>query len=166
MIDIKDIERLGKKKEKENLRFREYLKRTADSDILDKQFKELHEKYFKEYDCSKCRNCCKKCGLIVNDEELTNICKHLDIDKNKFIRKYIKDSHTDYEYTFKHKRCDFLTSNNECLLECIKLKCCIDYPYTDKEERLFSMYGIIENTKICPVVYEIIEELKNIYNFK
>lgn len=33
MIDIKEIERFGKSKEKENFRFREYLKRTADSDV-------------------------------------------------------------------------------------------------------------------------------------
>ena len=55
MIEVKDIERLGKSKEKENLRFREYLKMRADDEVLDMQFKELHEKYFKVDDCSTCR---------------------------------------------------------------------------------------------------------------
>lgn len=166
MIEVRDVERLGKSKEKENLRFREYLKMRADEEVLDKQFRELHEKYFKEYDCSKCRNCCKKCGLVISEDELNNICDYLEMNKNKFIKKYIKEDCTYYEYRFKHKRCDFLSSDNECLLEDVKPQCCIDYPHTNKEDRLSSMYSIVGNTKVCPVVYEILEELKDIYNFK
>ena len=48
-----------------NHKFRTYLKIHADPEELDRQFKELHDKYFAVYDCSKCRNCCKKyCGTI------------------------------------------------------------------------------------------------------
>ena len=49
MIEVKDVKRLGKLKEDENLRFRQFLKINADEDELDKQFKELHNKYFKIY---------------------------------------------------------------------------------------------------------------------
>lgn len=51
MIEVKDIKRLGNLKEEENLRFRQFLKMNADPDKLDRQFKELHNKYFKIYDC-------------------------------------------------------------------------------------------------------------------
>lgn len=60
MIDINDLVILANRKEEENYRFRNYLKNYADEEELDKQFKRLHEKYFKIYDCKKCRNCCKK----------------------------------------------------------------------------------------------------------
>lgn len=33
-----------------------------------------------------------------------------------------------------------------------------EYPYTDKGERLFSLYSIIANASICLVVYEILED--------
>ena len=56
MIDINELKVLANKKEKENLRFRKYLKNHADEEKLDKQFKKLHDKYFKVYDCKKCRN--------------------------------------------------------------------------------------------------------------
>ena len=65
MIAIEKLEYWAGKKEKENYRFRTYLKMHADPDELDAQFKELHQVLFSEYDCSKCRNCCKKyCGTI------------------------------------------------------------------------------------------------------
>ena len=52
LIKIEDLERLALEKEDENYRFRRFLKNHADEEELDKQFKRLHEKYFKLYDCS------------------------------------------------------------------------------------------------------------------
>ena len=46
------------KVERENYKFRTYLKNHADSDELDEQFLELHNELFKVYDCSKCRSSC------------------------------------------------------------------------------------------------------------
>ena len=125
MIDIKDLKHLAKQKENENYRFRQFLKIHADEEELDKQFKELHNKYIQEN---------------LNEEY--------------------------GEYTFKEKRCKFLDENNNCKVkECLP-KSCKEYPYTNKEERLFSLYSVISNASVCPVVYEILEELKKIYNFK
>ena len=50
MIGIKEI---SEEKLDENYRFRTYLKTHADEKTLDEQFKELHTKYFKTFDCSK-----------------------------------------------------------------------------------------------------------------
>ena len=74
LIRIDDLERLAFEKENENYRFRSFLKNHADVEELDRQFKRLHEKYFRIYDCSKCRNCCKKLGISMNEDELDKIC--------------------------------------------------------------------------------------------
>ena len=166
MIDIKDLKHLANQKENENYRFRHFLKIYADEEELDKQFKELHNKYFKIYDCKKCRNCCKEIGISMDENELNKICKYIKLDKNKYIQENLNKKYG--EYTFKEKRCKFLDENNNCKVkECLP-KSCKEYPYTDKEERLFSLYSVISNASVCPVVYEILEELKNIYiyNFK
>ena len=73
---------------------------------------------------------------------------------------------TSGKYSFKCDRCKFLNDDNNCLVDSYLPESCRDYPYTNKSERLFSLYGIIGNASICPVVYEILEELKKIYNFK
>ena len=59
-----------------------------------------------------------------------------------------------------------IDSNNNCKIEKCLPSSCVEYPYTNKEERLFSLYSVIGNVSICPVVYEILEELKNEYNFR
>lgn len=164
MIDIIDLEELSKEKENENYRFRKYLKIHADEEELDRQFKRLHQKYFKIYDCSKCRNCCKKIGISMDEDELNNICNYLKIDKEKFIKDNLIENYG--EYSFKETKCKFLDDDNNCKISKCLPRTCIEYPYTDKEERLFSLYSIISNASVCPVVYEIIEELKKEYNFK
>lgn len=59
MIEPWKIEEAFANVERENYKFRIYLKNHADVDELDEQFLKLHNELFKEYDCSKCRNCCK-----------------------------------------------------------------------------------------------------------
>lgn len=162
MVDLNDIERLGKLKEKENYRFRVFLKENADEEELDKQFKELHEKYFKIYDCTKCRNCCKKIGTIIKEDELTKICEELKLDE-RFVSDNLEEKYG--EYTFKKDKCLFLDGNTCKVEKCLPIAC-KEYPYTNKEERLFSLYSVISNASICPVVYEILEELKKIYKFR
>ena len=110
MIEVKDIKRLGNLKEEENLKFRQFLKMNADPDKLDRQFKELHNKYFKIYDCSKCRNCCRELGTVITEDELEAITKTLHIDKEKFEKKYLEED--DDRYKFKTKECQFLNNNN------------------------------------------------------
>lgn len=56
MIKLDELENLAESKQEENLKFRRYLKNHADEEELDNDLKELHEKYFKIYDCTKCRN--------------------------------------------------------------------------------------------------------------
>lgn len=164
MIDINDLAVLANRKEEENHRFRNYLKNHADNEELDKQFKSLHEKYFKIYDCKKCRNCCKKIGISVNEDELNAICNYLKIGKEKFSKDNLIERYG--EYSFKEHKCKFLEENNNCKIEKCLPRTCKEYPYTDKEERLFSLYSIVDNASICPVVYEILEDLKKEYNFK
>ena len=164
MINIEELEMLANKKEKENYRFRSYLKTHADEEKLDQQFKRLHEKYFKIYDCKKCRNCCKKLGISIDEYELDNICNYLNFNKEKFIKENLIQNYNNF--SFKGCKCRFLDENNNCKIsKCLPITC-KEYPYTNKEERLFSLYSIVSNASICPVVYEILEELKKEYNFK
>ena len=106
MIDINDLAILTNRKEEENYRFRNYLKSHADEKKLDKQFKRLHDKYFKIYDCKKCRNCYKTIGISMDLDELNAICNYLKIDKEKFCNDNLIEKYG--EYSFKELKCKFL----------------------------------------------------------
>ena len=163
-VQIDELERLASVKESENYRFRTYLKIHAQEEELDRQFWRLHEKYFKIYDCSKCRNCCKKLGISMNESELNKICEHLHLDKKKFIEDHLNEKYGNY--SFKGTKCQFLCDDNRCQISDCLLESCKEFPYTNKPERLFSLLNMVANVKVCPVVYEILEELKKEYRFK
>lgn len=59
MLPPRKVKFEAKKKKRENLEFRTFLKCNADEKELDEQFETLHDELFANYDCNRCRNCCK-----------------------------------------------------------------------------------------------------------
>lgn len=85
MIAPRKVKFEAKKKENENIEFRTFLKCNADEKELDEQFKKLHEELFANYDCSRCRNCCKMyCGSIP-EEDLEKDAEYLEITEEELI---------------------------------------------------------------------------------
>ena len=68
-------------------------------------------------------------------------------------------------YRTKHCPCDFLKDDGACALGDCKPANCRRYPYTDQPDRMGSLLSIIESAEVCPVVYEILERLKEEYHF-
>ena len=163
IISLDKLKEQGELKIKENLKFRTFLKNRRDLEKLDREFKELHKKLFENYDCSLCLNCCKEYHGVIPVEDLEKDAKYLKMTKREFIRKYLVKRNGGYES--KNKPCD-LFCNNKCSLNENKPQDCKDYPYTNQKDRFFSLFSIIESSKICPIVYEILEELKERYDFK
>ena len=164
MIEPLKIEEEFEKVEHQNFAFRTYLKNHADSDELDEQFKRLHNELFKDYDCSKCRNCCKVYSITFEETEIKTIANLYKMTKEEFMDEFIEINLNGYEV--KGKPCCFLTENGDCKIGKCKPEGCRDYPHTNKPDRLFSLYSIIESASVCPVVFEIIQRLKKIYDFK
>ena len=70
----------AKKKEDENFKFRSFLKGHADEEELDEQFLRLHKELFANYDCSKCRNCCKMYkGSIPKEDVESGIIRNMSL---------------------------------------------------------------------------------------
>ena len=107
----------------------------------------------------------------------TQIGKHLGVDRST-VRKYLQMSREDFmslyldvtaesgEYSTRHKPCDFLKEDGNCLLGDCKPESCKKYPHTDQPDRMGSLYSIIDFAEVCPVVYEMLERLKEIYGFR
>jgi len=79
MIQPEKVKAEAKKKEAENIKFRSCLKCHADEEELDRQFLELHNRLFKDYDCSKCRNCCKMYRGSIPPEDVQTDAAYLKI---------------------------------------------------------------------------------------
>ena len=120
MIRPSQVSFYAKKAEKKNQQFRTWLKTHVDPDELDKQFLELHNELFADYDCSRCRNCCKEYhgSIPVEDVERDATFLHMSVDE--FKNKYLNESLEDGGYSTRNVPCDFLSENGSCILgDCI-----------------------------------------------
>ncbi|MDR3594428.1 YkgJ family cysteine cluster protein [Clostridium sp.] len=164
MIESSEVKKEFNRIEDENYAFRAYLKNHADIDELDQQFLKLHKELFINYDCSKCRNCCKEYSASFEEHELATVADFLKISEKEFRNNYIEEELG--EYQLKKRPCCFLKEDGSCEIEVCKPESCQGYPFTDRPERMFSLLGIIESASVCPVVFEMFERLKKEYRFK
>lgn len=166
MISPNEITTKAKLKENENYMFRTYLKMHADPFKLDKQFRKLHDELFAVYDCNQCRNCCKMYCGVIPEKDIERVAVQFSISSEEFIDKYLEYNPAGVSYKTKHCPCDFLKEDGDCALGECKPENCRKYPYTDQSDRMGSLLSIIESASICPVVFEILERLKEEYHFR
>lgn len=163
MIHPDKIQEAARRKENENFRFRTYLKRHADEKTLDRQFFYLHQQLFKNYDCSKCRNCCKMYRGSIPKEDLWRDARYLDITTEQFVDFFLEKDENGKDYQTKHMPCDFLLEDGNCRLGDYKPDSCKNFPNSNRPERLYSMLNMIDAASVCPVVFEMLERLKREY---
>lgn len=166
MIQPDKVKAEAKKKENENFKFRTYLKCHADEDELDRQFLRLHKELFADYDCSKCRNCCKMYKGSIPAEDIDKDAQYLGITSKQFVDAYLEQEEYGINHHTKHKPCDCLQEDGNCKLGDCKPDSCKKYPYTNQPERLSSLLSVLDVIEICPVAFEIYERLKKEYGFR
>jgi len=86
--------------------------------------------------------------------------------EKEFIDTYLmRKDESENEYQTQHIPCDFLNQDGSCKLGECKPENCKNYPYTNQPERLHSLYSVLEAVEVCPVAFEIYEQLKKMYFF-
>lgn len=168
MIKPNEVRAKALKLEDQNIKFRTFLKNRADYDELDAQFLRLHKELFADYDCCQCANCCRMCKILLDDNDVKRISAVLEMPEDDFIEKYLSDADNDDEKPYKitAEPCAFLENDGRCRIQRYKPDGCREFPFTDHPDRLASMYSVIGHAEICPIVFEILERLKEIYGFR
>jgi len=121
----------------------------------------LHKKVFEKIDCLSCANCCKTLGPRITDHDITKLAKHFKIKPGKFIENHLKLDE-DNDYVFKQMPCPFLLPDNYCMVYEKRPKACREYPHTDRKRFYQALDISLKNTAVCPAVFEIMEQLKQI----
>ncbi len=126
---------------------------------LDELVHELHYQKFEVADCLECANCCKSISPIITSQDINRIAKHLKAKPSKLIEEYFEIDEED-DYVFRTQPCPFLGEDNYCSIYEHRPRACRDYPLTNRVKFFQALDVSLKNTKICPVVFEIFEELK------
>ena len=166
--NLERIAQLGKQKDKENFKFRSYLKGLdIDENKLDKIVHNLNKEVSEKIDCTECANCCKIFTIYLSEDDISIFAKGLNTSSEELIKNYCKNFKDNYDeddlkkYEFSQVPCPFL-ENNKCTNYEHRPKECQQYPYLQKDKFISRLLGVIDNYSVCPIVFNVYEQLKKI----
>ena len=128
---------------------------------LDQIFEKLHDEAFERIDCLTCANCCKTTSPVFTDIDIARIAKYLKVRPAELVSKHLHID-KDHDYVLNSVPCTFLDADNECSIYNVRPKACQEYPHTNRRKIAQLLPLTLENTKVCPAVFEIVEKLKTI----
>lgn len=142
-INLQNIKLAAQQKQIENRSFHSFLK-TQDSDKIDAIVQRLNDEVTPQISCLECGNCCQNLRPIASNEELRKFVAEKDIEDFKYLMSFTC-THLDGKACTK-----YLERPDECRL----------YPYMDRNDFVSRILGVLQNYEICPIVFNIFEQLK------
>ncbi len=156
-IDFRLLPDLVLKNQQEWVRF--FKKNKKKIEVSDLKIQALHERISERTDCLACGNCCRSLGPRITDKDLERLSKVLRMKSVDFINTYLKIDE-DGDMVFKSMPCPFLGDDNYCAVYEFRPKACREYPHTDRK-KFYQIYMLsVKNAETCPIVYEVMEEIK------
>jgi Fe-S-cluster containining protein len=168
-FDLIQIRRLAEAREDENWKFRKFLKTRCDlePDQIDRRVFETTERVWAGIDCTACANCCREVQPTFSEEEVDRLARHLGMERRQFIDQHLEptEAHDGNPWQTRTVPCPFL-KGNLCSVYDDRPADCRQYPYLYEPEFIFRTLGMIERTFTCPIVYEVVQELKTSLGFR
>ena len=156
---IQELPEKAKEKWVENKKYFTKLKKKQRK-RLDLMMNDIHEEEFQRTDCLKCANCCKTTSPIFTEKDISRISKFLKMKDEKFISQYLQRDTDDF-LVLKTAPCTFLDQDNSCFIYDVRPKACSEYPHTNRKKFIQITDLTLNNTEICPAVFNIVETLKS-----
>jgi uncharacterized protein len=161
---------LAEKKSDENWDFRQWLKHRCnlEPEELDQRVFELTKRVWAGIDCTTCANCCKTVRPTFAEADIDRLARRLGIHRQQLIDDYLEPDEPgedDNGWRTRTTPCPFL-KDNRCSVYEDRPADCRGYPYLDQPDFAFRTIAMIERTFTCPIVYEVMEELKRSVGFR
>lgn len=162
-IDL--IEQLARKRERSDLRFRTWVKCHGMRDeALDKLVGEVAREVESQIDCTTCANCCRTMQVVVDDEDIRRIAHSLSLPVPELERRYVTKAE-DGAKVMARAPCPFL-EDNKCSIYDVRPRACRDFPYLHTKGFRQRMLMVIDNTELCPIVFNTYARLKTRMGFR
>ena len=141
--NIARIAAVAERKMDENYAFRVFLE-GQDAPFIDELVHRLNDEITPRIDCTTCGNCCQNLRPIASEKVLLQFVDASEIESVMY-EKSIQCKHQ------VDKKC---TKYEE------RYEDCRTFPYMDREGFVSRIVGVLQNYEICPIVFNIVEQLK------
>lgn len=165
ITDPKEIARLAEINWDRNMDFRTFLKCSSDTRKLDALVHEILAEVTAAIDCTTCGNCCRESGVAVTADEIERLAGRMGISAEEFESRHIAEDNDYGEKFMPETPCPFL-GGNLCTIYEDRPQVCRDYPHLHKKDFWTRLLGVVQNTAVCPIVFNVYEELKRRTNWR
>jgi Fe-S-cluster containining protein len=136
----------------------------------ERRFRRVAEEIESQIDCRACASCCKQAETNITKRDVEKLARYLGIPPKRFIAEYTTMSaQEDGEVILRRTEagCVFL-DGNDCTIYEARPATCQDFPHLVRgagsiESRMWQM---IDRATYCPIVYNTLEEYKEIVGFQ
>ena len=162
--DLEHISRMGRAKEAENMRFRSFLK-FQDDGVVDRIVGKINAEVVAVIDCTLCGNCCKDLRPCLEAEEITRLSSLENLPEKEFSEKYTERDEDENCFCLKDAPCRYL-EDKKCRIYEDRPGNCRSYPYTHLPGFSTRGFFMVYNYGECPIVYNVMERLKQAMRFR
>lgn len=156
---------MGEKNRAENLRFRKWIKSHT---FVERQFRHAAEEVHAAIDCRECAECCRVTEVPLADRDVQHLARFLGISEKRFLEEYSaldEEGATILRRT--EKGCVFL-DGNECTVYEARPGNCERFPHLLRGSGSLEsrMWEFVDRATYCPIVFNWMEAVKRLTNFR
>ena len=150
-------------KEEENDAFRSYLN-GLNSQELDKKVHKINKTITPQIDCTVCGACCRQLMINVTAEENNKVAAHLNISPQEFKDNFLEES-LQGKLIINTIPCHFL-ADSKCTVYENRFTECRAFPHLHESNFKGRLFGTLIHYAMCPIIFNVVEELKIEVGFK
>ncbi len=167
-VKVDKLKSLARQAEAGNREFRAFIKGrcTMPDEELDRLVARMTDEVRAGVDCAACARCCRELAPMFGDGDRQRLARRLKMTVEQFKgRCLVYEEDADGRgWRMKAMPCLFLEGGRCSVYEDRPVEC-REYPYLDKGNFSCRMLTILERTFTCPIVYEVLERLKEHFGF-
>ena len=164
ITDLETIARVTQRNECKNIAFRTFIKDELEwsSRKLDALVHEILRSVTSEIDCTKCGKCCRVMMPSLHPGDVDRLVRRLGADRQEFEDRYVISDEFG-EQALAEIPCPF-HDGMKCTVYEDRPRDCRDYPNLYKKDFSAQMLSVLESAARCPIVFNVLEQLKERFN--